>query len=135
VLTRDYHPDGSVPNQRFADATAVAGLVAFGTSARRAVVLVLGTRVDSSYYPPEGVRRYLESISVPLHVWSLVDPARPEIARWGQVVDISSVDKLRKAFLAVKADLRSQRVVWFEGKHLPQKIELTGEARGIEILR
>jgi hypothetical protein len=69
-------------------------------------------------------------------VWSLVDPAtRPEFSRWGAVVDISSVDKLRKAFPALKADLRSQRVVWFEGKHLPQKIELTEKAAGVELVR
>jgi len=135
VLTRDFHPEGGDPHQSFSDATAVAGLVAFGTSARRAVVLVLGTRVDSSYYAPEAVRRYLASVRVPLHVWSLVDPAtRPELSRWGAVVDISSVDKLRKAFLALKADLRSQRVVWFEGKHLPQKIALTEKAVGIDLV-
>ena len=133
VLTREAHPRGTLPGQRFADATAVAGLVAFGTSARRAVVLVLGSRVDSSGYPPEAVRRYLESVRVPLHVWSLVDPAtHPEFAGWGPITDVSSVDKLRKAYLALKADVVSQRVVWFEGKHLPQKIALTEKAAGVD---
>jgi len=136
ILTRVYHSLGTLPQQRFADAAAVAGLVAFGSSSRRAVVLVLGTPADASGYSPESVRRYLATLAVPLHVWSLVDPAtRPEFARWGPVTDVASVDRLRKAFLALRDDLRSQRVVWFEGKHLPQKIELTGEARGIELLR
>lgn len=135
ILTRVYHSLGTLPRQRFADATAVAGLVAFGSNSRRAVVLVLGTPTDSSVYSPEAVRRYLASVRVPLHVWSLVDPAtRPEFARWGEVVDVSSVDKLRKAFLLLKADLRSQRVVWFEGKHLPQKIALTEKAVGVDLV-
>ena len=136
ILTRVYHSLGTLPRQRFADATAVAGLVAFGSSTRRAVVLVLGTPADASGYSPEAVRHYLATLGVPLHVWSLVDPAtRPEFARWGTVADVSSVDSLRKAYLALRNDLRSQRVVWFEGKHLPQKIELTSEARGIVLLR
>ena len=136
ILTRVYHSLGTVPQQRFADATAVAGLVAFGSSSRRAVVLVLGTPADASGYSPEAVRHYLATLGVPLHVWSLVDPAtRPELARWGPVADVSSVDRLRKAFLALRADLRSQRVVWFEGKLLPQKIELTEQATGVELLR
>lgn len=136
ILTRVYHRLGSLPRQRFADATAVAGLVAYGSSSRRAVVLVLGTPTDGSGHSPETVRRYLETLRVPLHVWSLVDPAtRPEFARWGTVVHIASVEKLRKAFLDLKAELRSQRVVWFEGKHLPQKIELAERAAGIELVR
>jgi hypothetical protein len=135
ILTRVYHSLGSLPKQRFADATAVAGLIAFGSSSRRAVVLVLGAPTDSSVYPPEAVRSYLASVRVPLHVWSLVDPAtRPEFARWGVVVDVSSVDRLRKAFLALRADIRSQRVVWFEGKHLPQRIELTEKADGVDLV-
>ena len=136
ILTRVYHSLGTLPRQRFADAAAVAGLVAFGSSSRRAVVVVLGTPPDASGYSPEAVRHYLATLGVPLHVWSLVDPAtRPEFARWGPVADVSTVDKLKKAFLALKADVRSQRVVWFEGKHLPQKIERTERAAGVELLR
>ena len=136
ILTRVYHSLGTVPQQRFADAAAVAGLVAFGSSSRRAVVLVLGTPADASGFTPETVRHYLATLGVPLHVWSLVDPARrPEFARWGPVADVSSVDRLRKAFLALRADLLSQRVVWFEGKHLPQKIELGDRAVGVELIR
>jgi hypothetical protein len=135
VLTRVFHPQGSLPQQRFADATAVAGLLAFGSSARRAVVLVLGSPTDSSLLSPEAVRRYLASVRVPLHVWSLVDPAaRPEFARWGPVADVGSIDRLRKAFRALEADLRSQRVVWFEGMHLPQEIALTEKAVGVELV-
>jgi hypothetical protein len=68
-------------------------------------------------------------------VWSLVDPAaRPEFARWGPVVDVGSIDRLRKAFRALEADLRSQRVVWFEGMHLPQEIALTEKAVGVELV-
>lgn len=78
---------------------------------------------------PEAVRAYLEKVRVPLFVWSLVPTAAPDLERWGTVEDISSMDRLRKAFRALKKDLESQRVAWIEGKHLPQQVALTGKGR------
>ena len=58
--------------RRITDAVAVAGLQASAENDRRAVVLVLGgENKDSSHYGPAVVRRYLESVRVPLFVWSL----------------------------------------------------------------
>lgn len=129
VLTRVYHPEGSLPAQRFADAAAVAGLEAYATCSRRAVVVVLGTPTDASRMSPETVRRYLEKVRVPLFVWSLVTPTSTDLERWGSVEDVSSIDRLRKAFGALKKDLESQRIAWIEGRHLPQEVALTEKGK------
>ena len=131
LLTQVYRPGGNLPEQRYADAAAVAGLEAYESCARRAVVVVLGTPTDSSRMAPQSVRRYLQKVRVPLYVWSLVRPTAPQIERWGTVEDVSSIDRLRKAFRTLKKDVESQRVVWIEGKHLPQQVELTDRGRAI----
>lgn len=131
LLTQVYRPGGNLPEQRFADAAAVAGLEAYQSCARRAVVVVLGTPTDSSRMPPQSVRRYLQKIHVPLFVWSLVPLTALQLDRWGTVEDVSSIGHLRKAFRALRKDLESQRVVWIEGKHLPQEVELTDRGRAI----
>ena len=81
------------------------------------------------------VRRYLEKVRVPLFVWALVDPpSRPDLTRWGAVEDIRTVARLRKAFRALEENLESQRIVWIDGKHLPQEIVLSEKAVGIELV-
>lgn len=128
LLTHVSHTQGSLPQQRFADATAVAGLQAFASSRRRAVLLVLGSIEDSSRLAPDTVRRYLEALRVPLFVWSIADPpARPDVARWGKFEDVGSIARFRKAARALRENLAAQRIVWIEGKHLPQEIRLTGK--------
>lgn len=124
-----------IEDQRIADGVAVAGLQAMTGNYRRAVILVLGSDLrDTSRYEPATVRRYLESIRVPLYVWSLENPKKnPGLTAWGEVEDISSLSKLRKAYLRLKAELESQRIVWVDGIHLPQSITLAPEA-GIQLL-
>jgi hypothetical protein len=113
------------PEVRLADAVAVAGLQALTANHRRAVLLVLdGTTPDASRYDPAIVRRYLAAIHVPLYVWSV--RATP----WGEVQDVSSFSSLRKAFDRLAADLASQRIVWLDGRHLPQGIALAKAAEG-----
>jgi hypothetical protein len=127
VLTRAYVPEGS-PVQRFADAAAVAGLEAYASSTRRAVVVVLGSAKDSSRLPVEAVRSYLEDLRVPLFVWALIDPKLfPEFGRWGTVLDVSTPNRLREAVRILKKNLKDQQILWFDGKHLPQAISLTGK--------
>lgn len=128
---------GMSQDQRIADAVAVAGLQAATGNYRRAVVLVLGSDLeDSSRYGPATVRRYLESIRVPLFVWSLEKKPKnkPALAAWGEVEDISSLSKLHRAFDRLEEELKSQRVVWVEGRHLPQSIALEPGA-GVELVR
>jgi hypothetical protein len=122
------------PALRIADAVAVAGLQATADNRRRAVVLVLGGTVeDSSHYRPEAVRRYLESVHVPLFIWYLYGAQTPDAKSWSGGEDISSLEKLEKAVTRLRTDLDSQRIVWLDGRHLPQSIALTPAARGVEL--
>jgi hypothetical protein len=127
---------GMSQDQRIADAVAVAGLQATTGNYRRAVVLVLGSDLrDTSRYDPATVQRYLDSIRVPLFVWSLEKPKdNPALDAWGQVEDISSLPKLHRAFERLKSELESQRIVWVEGRHLPQSITVEAGA-GVELVR
>ncbi|HEY2293750.1 MAG TPA: hypothetical protein VGM86_23850 [Thermoanaerobaculia bacterium] len=125
--------------QRIADAVAVAGLQAAAENDRRAVVLVLGGHEqDASRYDPAVVRRYLAAVHVPLFVWSLYgagnSAARAWMESWGKVEDISTLPRLEAAVSRLKAELDSQRIVWLDGRHLPQAIALGSEAKGVEIV-
>jgi hypothetical protein len=43
---------------------------------------------------------------------------------------------MRKAFDHVEEELESQRIVWIDGRHLPQTIETSGEAAAVlELVR
>jgi hypothetical protein len=122
------------PALRIADAVAVAGLQAAADNRRRAVVLVLGGSVtDSSHYRPEAVRRYLDSVHVPLFVWNLYGAQTPAARAWGGGEDVSTLEKLEQAVDRLRTALDSQRIVWLEGRHLPQSIALTPAARGVEL--
>jgi hypothetical protein len=137
LLTRVSHPMQKVAGERFADAVAIAGLQASAGYTRRAVVLVLGRQTDdASQYPPALVRSYLAKIHVPLLVWSLETKTADRVAAaWGEAQDVSSYPKLEIAVARLRQELESQQVVWLEGRHLPNEIALSGEARGVEIVR
>lgn len=104
-------PQGAI--ERYTDAVAVAGVHALLGTRRRAVVLILnGDEKDASRHTAAIVRRYLDRVGVPLRVWSLAG-ARPDlVAVWGEVIDISTPELLRKASEEVRKDLESQRIVW-----------------------
>jgi len=117
------------------DAVAVAGLNAFESFARRAVLLVLGRAAeDASTYTPAIVKRYLELLRVPLFVWSLED-APPERSPWGEVAAVGTRIGLRTAYARLRESLDSQRVLWVEGRYLPQEIVLDPGAAGVELVR
>jgi hypothetical protein len=136
LLTHVSHPIPRGSGERFADAVAIAGLQASAGYTRRAVVLVLGSQTDdASGYPPGLVRSYLAKIRVPLFVWSLEPKTADRVAAaWGEPQDISSYPKFKAAFDRLRRELDSQQLVWLEGRHLPQEIALSREARGIEIV-
>jgi hypothetical protein len=124
-----------------ADAVAVAGVQALGENRRRAVVLVLGEedKEDASRYDAATVVRWLHSIRVPLVVWTVVPPKRTPLAQaWADagaaVEDASNTLKLARAFRRLEAELESQRILWIEGRHLPQAVGLTPAARGVELV-
>jgi hypothetical protein len=124
-------PDSRSEGLRITDAVAVAGLHAALDNHRRAVVLVLGSDIkDVSHYDPAAVRAYLDSIRVPLFVWSLNGATSPATKGWGTAEDISTLPKLRNAVDKLRADLDSQKIVWIEGRYLPQDVVVTPTVPG-----
>jgi hypothetical protein len=121
----DNHPLETVEpgsQRRFADAVAVAAVNGVAAAHRRAVVLVVDCtfelKYDSSSAEPAAVRRYLESIGVPLFVWSVSGP-RPDVeTEWGEIEDISTPNRLRLAVERLRSTLASQRVVWISSDPL-----------------
>ena len=129
--------EGKPQQQRLADAVAVAGLQTLNGNHRRAVLLVLSEKPsDASLSDPALVRRYLETIRVPLFVWTLGGPESPAAAAWKGAEKVAPVGRMRKAFSRLEDDLDSQRIVWIEGRHLPQSIEISAEAAAVlELVR
>ena len=130
VLAQTFLPVRQSGPPRLADAVAAAGVEALAANRRRAVLLVLsGDWNDGSRYPPAAVRRYLETIRVPLYVWSLRPPPyAAAVAAWGEVEDVSTLGQMRQSYRRLERDLASQRIVWFDGRHLPQSISLSAQA-------
>jgi hypothetical protein len=126
-------PAGLFP--MYTDAVAVAGLNAFESFGRRAVLLVLGgDSPDLSTYKPPAVRRYLEILRVPLFVWSL-DAEPPEGSPWGSVEAVGTSRGMRAAYERLRNALDSQAIVWVEGRLLPQEIEVRSADAEIERAR
>ncbi|HSL84968.1 MAG TPA: hypothetical protein VLF66_19490 [Thermoanaerobaculia bacterium] len=136
LLTPAQQPPFSAAEQRLADAVAVAGMSASARGRRRAVVLVLSEEPsDASRLAPAAVRRYLGHLGVPLFVWS-VGPVSDEVAAaWGDVRPVDRQARFRNAVEELSESLKRQRIVWIEGLHLPQAVELTGEAEGVRLVR
>jgi hypothetical protein len=136
----DAGPEGtagtpSLETRRIADAVAVAGLEVTTENRRRAVLLVLsGDERDAGVYAAAAVRRYLAALRVPLFVWTLGTPAPGSFAAsWGATEDVSAVKNLYRAFEDLRAELRSQRIVLVDGRHLPQAVTLGPAARNVEL--
>lgn len=106
----------SIPKGRaqVADAVAAAAVQRLATGRRGAVVLVIGQGAarDHSSLSPATVRRYCETIGVPLYIWSFVGATAELQERWGDVVDISGVSTFSDAVVALRRDLDSQRIAW-----------------------
>ncbi|HEV7784526.1 MAG TPA: hypothetical protein VGQ28_04260 [Thermoanaerobaculia bacterium] len=121
--------------KRIADAVAVAGLEVTTGNRRRAVLLVLnGDERDASGYDVAAVRRYLAAIRVPFFVWTLSRPAPGSFAAsWGAAEDVSAVKNLYRAFEELRGELRAQRIVLVNGRHLPQSVTLGLAARNVEL--
>ena len=124
---------------RLATAVALAGMAAHGRNERRAVLLIsAGAAADESELPPRATREYLRALGVPLYVWSLA--AEPPDREWGEFVELGdpatplkTARRLGEAAGRLQRDLKKQRVVWLVGRHLPNRIELGPEARGIAL--
>jgi hypothetical protein len=132
LATHIHSPEAKMPGQRLTDAVAVAGLRAAGNGCPRTVLLVRGEdTMDISEYLPASVREYLRVLRVPLVVWSV----RPDDGEtgWGgadTVKGLGSIDKLSRRLLK---ELRRQWIVWVEGRHLPNEIEIAENPLGIRL--
>lgn len=131
-----HQPPFAMSEQQLADAVAVAGMSAVARAQPRAVVLLLGRDpADASRFAPATVRRYLERIGVPLAVWAVEDVGDEEHESWGEVRTVDARHRFTRAVEELAATLESQRIVWVEGRHLPQDVVLTERARGVRRLR
>lgn len=99
---------------RFAYAIGATGLHAVRGEQRRVIVVILGDAPvpDVSAHSVATVRRFLERMGVPLHVWSLIGK-RPELEEvWGEVKDVSKTSVLTEATQELRRELESQRIAW-----------------------
>lgn len=121
---------------RLNSAVAVAGLAAYRGRNRRAVVIVPAEKPDADLsLTPGQARRYLDRLAVPLVVWNPESGSAPHLEPWGEVRKVGSLKQLAAAFEEVSALLDQQWIVWLDGRHLPQDIELSSSAVGFELLR
>jgi hypothetical protein len=135
LMTRVSNPESSGRPACVADAVAVAGLHAFASYGARAVVLLLMERRDASKHLPQDVRRFLERLRVPLFVWSLNELGGETKRRWGAIAPVDYDSALEEAVRALRRNIATQRIVWVEGRYLPQEIELAEGAEGVELVR
>jgi hypothetical protein len=117
------------PTERVADAVALAALFAAAGDRPRAVVLVTDAATqDDSRYTPAQVRAYLRRLHVPLVVWSLGGAPLPG---WGEARPLAGWSDLQAAVRALHDELEPQAIVWLDGRHLPQAVEVVGRGAGL----
>jgi hypothetical protein len=132
LLTHIASPEAKVPGQRLTDAAAVAGLRAAGDGCPRIVVLVLGEGAeDTSEISPASVREYLQALRVPLVVWSTRNDEA--MAPWGHVDTVKGLGSIDKLSRRLMKSLHRQWIVWIEGNHLPNEIEVAENNLGIRL--
>ncbi len=121
---------------RLNSAVAVAGLAAYRGRNRRAVVVVPAEKPDGdTALNPAQARRYLERLAVPLFVWNPESGSASHLDAWGEVLKVGSLKQLAAAFEELSDVLDRQWIVWLDGRHLPQDIELSAAAEGFALLR
>lgn len=136
LLTRGFPPVPPRVRHRLADAVAAGGRAASSEGRPRAVILVVGgSPKDHSVYSPGQVRAYLSMLRVPIAVWHI--PAKkgqkPPKA-WGEAADISTPNRLRKALQDLRDVVDRQRILWVEGAHLPQQVQLAAPEAPFQLL-
>jgi len=134
LLARLVPADCAEPRQQLADAVGIAGLSASEDGLRRVVLLLIdGEPQDHSAFTPAQVIAYLAKLRVPLLVWNLAPSDEPETT-WGQATEVRKLGRLDSAFNLLEKDLEHQLIVWLEGLHLPQSVELRPDLKGISLV-
>jgi hypothetical protein len=128
--------DCTAPGQQLADALAIAGLSASKDGSRRVVLLILssGAPLDHSTFTPAQVVSYLRDLRVPLVIWSVGPYGEPD-TKWGRAINVRTLSRLDKSFGRLEKNLKRQQIVWLEGLHLPQWVELSPDAEGIALVK
>lgn len=116
---------------RLADAVAVAALSAAAGNRPRAVLLLVAGPDDESNMPVDWVRGYLRALRVPLFVWA---KNKKIASSWGKVDVMAHVGALNDAASRLTKAVERQRIVWLEGRHLPQAISLSPKARKVTLV-
>jgi hypothetical protein len=119
--------------QRLSDALAVAGVRAAAEGSRRAVLLIVDKNPDDfSEHSAGSACGYLRSLQVPLFVWS---SAKKELVTpWGDAELVNCYRRYEGVANRLFDHLSRQRVVWLNGSHLPNQLELTGKATGVQLV-
>lgn len=133
LIFRAPWPAADRSTQALANAVATAGMQAAAMSRRRAVVLIVGEAApDQSTISVEAARAFLESLNVPLFVWT---PERRiselDLPGWGRPDDVSTDQQLQAAMGRVFKALQAQRIVWVAGSYLPTSISIAPNVRQI----
>ncbi len=126
LIFRFNFPAAGPRQQQLANAVATAGMQAAALNRRRAVVLIVGEApADASTISATAARAYLESLDVPLFVWT---PERRiaglALPGWGRPDDISTDLQLQGGVTRLQNALAAQRIVWLAGSVLPQSVTL-----------
>lgn len=130
LLSDVWPPDFHGP-PRLADAVAVAALSAAAGNRPRAVLLLVAGPKDESEMTIESVRGYLRALRVPLFVWA---KNRKIASSWGNVDVLAHVGALDAAGSRLTKAVERQRIVWLEGRYLPQAISLSPKARNVTLV-
>jgi hypothetical protein len=126
-------PSPDRPRQ-FADAVAVAGLQTLMPARRRAVVLIASQVPDQSVHTVAQVRHYLQSIHVPLFVWSPTSHPPDAAEAWGKMEDVSHLDGLREAAMRLRRAIEDQQIAWVAADPLTALRARANPACGFTVL-
>ena len=92
------------------------------------------SRLLANALPLAQVVSYLQDLRVPLVVWSVGPYGEPD-TKWGRAINVRTLSRLDKAFGRLEKNLKRQQIVWLEGLHLPQRVELSPDAEGIALVK
>lgn len=143
ALTSQYivHPadddEDARERQRLWSALAIVGKRAAASRGPRAVLLMVDEGLDPRAPGPEQLSLsasldYLASLRVPVFVWGVSKEALEPLGLDDSVRVYRDLPGLMRVMQDLDAELDSQTLVWVEGDHLPDEVEL---ARGVDWVR